>query len=82
MYSIVEAGVPILIKGGGWNGRGVEISVECDARLPVAAVAEPLSAVEAGNLFGPEGRDGAGARFLESLLEGEEAILPVSSMDA
>ena len=73
--------MPILNEGG-WNGRGVEISVECDARQPVAAVAEPLSAVAAGDLFGPEGGYGAGARFLESLLEGEETVLPVSSMDA
>ncbi len=64
------------------NGRGVEISMECDARQQVAAVAEPLSSVAAGNLFGPEGRDGAGERFLESLLEGKEAVLPVSSLDA
>ncbi len=56
--------------------------MECDARQQVAAVAEPLSSVAAGNLFGPEGRDGAGERFLESLLEGKEAVLPVSSLDA
>jgi hypothetical protein len=36
----------------------------------------------AGDLFGPEGRDGAGAGLLESLLEGEETILAVPSMDA
>jgi hypothetical protein len=77
-----EIGVPILNGRTGWDGRGVEISVECDAREQVAAVAEPLSAVAAGNLFGPEGGDGAGARFLESLLEGEETVLQVSSMDA
>ena len=67
---------------GGWNGRGVEISVECDAGEQVAAVAEPLSAVAAGNLFRPEGGDSAGSRLLESLLDGEETVLPVSSMDA
>ena len=60
VFHIVETGVPILNKGG-WNGRGVEISVECDAGEQVAAVAEPLSAVAAGNLFGPEGRHGAGS---------------------
>jgi hypothetical protein len=38
--------LPILYMGR-WNGRGVEVSVECDARLPVAAVAKPLSAVAA-----------------------------------
>jgi hypothetical protein len=73
--------VPILNESEG-NGRGVEISMECDARLPVAAVAESLSAVAAGDLFRPEGRHGAGSRLLESLLEGKETILPVSSMDA
>jgi hypothetical protein len=78
---LVEKSV-FIVSEGSWNGRGVEISVECDARQQVAAVAEPLSAVAAGNLFGPEGRDGAGARFLESLLEGEEAVLAVSAMDA
>ena len=56
--------------------------MECDARIPIAAVAESLSAVAAGDLFGPEGRDGAGSRFLESLLEGKETVLPISSMDA
>jgi hypothetical protein len=56
--------------------------VECDARLPAAAVAESLSAVAAGDLFGPEGRYGAGSRFLESLLEREETVLAVSSVDA
>ena len=71
----------LMVSEGSWNGRGVEISVECDARQQVAAVAEPLSAVAAGDLFRPEGRDGAGARLLESLLEGEETVVPVSSMD-
>jgi hypothetical protein len=65
-----------------WDGRGVEVFVECDARQQVAAVAKPLSAVAAGDLFGPEGGDGAGSRFLESFLDGEEAVLPVSSVDA
>ena len=56
--------------------------MECDAGKQVAAMAEPLSAVAAGNLFGPKGRHGAGARFLESLLDGEETVFPVSSMDS
>ncbi len=56
--------------------------MECDAREQAAAVAEPLSAVAAGNLFRPEGGDSAGSRLLESLLEGKETVLPVSSMDA
>ena len=56
--------------------------MECDARLPVAAVEEPVSAVAAGDLFGPEGCDGAGSRLLESFLEREETILAVSSVDA
>jgi hypothetical protein len=66
----------------GRNGRRVAIFVECDARLPVAAVAKSLSSVAAGDLFGPEGRHCAGERLLESLLEGKETILPVPSMDA
>lgn len=74
--------VPILNVRAGWDGRGVEISVECDAGEQVAAVAEPVSAVAAGNLFGPEGGDGAGSRFLESFLDGEETVLQVSSMDS
>lgn len=56
--------------------------MECDARQQVAAVAEPLPAVAAGNLFGPKGRHGAGARFLESFLDGEETVFAISSMDA
>ena len=56
--------------------------MECDAGQQAAALAEPVSAVAAGDLFGAEGRDGAGARFLESVLEGEETVSPVSSMDA
>jgi hypothetical protein len=81
VFHIVETGVPILI-GGRLNGRGVEVFVECDARQQVETVAESLSAVAAGNLFGPEGGDGAGTRLLGSFLEGEETVLPVSSMDA
>lgn len=65
-----------------WNGRRVEISVECDARQPFAAVAKPLSSVADGDLLGAEGGYGAGARFLESFLEGKETIVEVSSMDA
>jgi hypothetical protein len=56
--------------------------VECYARQPVAAVAESVPAVAAGDLFGPEGRHGASTRLLDSLLDGEEAVLPVSAMDA
>jgi hypothetical protein len=63
------------------NGRGVEVFVECDARQQVAAVAESVSAVAAGDLFGPEGGHGAGTRLLEFVLEREEAVLPVSAMD-
>ena len=58
------------------------MSVECDARPPVAAVAESLSAVAAGDLFGPEGGYGAGSRLLESFLEGKETVPAVSSVDA
>jgi len=67
---------------GDWNGRGVEISVERDARQQVAAMAEPLFAVAAGDLLRPEGGYGASAGFLERLLEGEEAVFEVSAMDA
>jgi len=72
----------IYFMRGDWNGRGAEVSVECDARQQVAAMAEPLSAMAAGDLFGPAGGYGAGSRFLESLLEREETVLPISSMDA
>ena len=64
------------------NGRGVAIFVECDARQSVAAVAEPLSSVAIGDLFGAEGGDGGGARFLEYFLAGEEAVSEISAMDA
>lgn len=64
------------------NGRGVEISVECDARQSVAAVAEPLSSVAAGDLLRAEGGYGAGSRFLEYFLEREEAVFAVSAVDA
>jgi hypothetical protein len=73
--------VPILNQGE-WNGRGAEIFVECDARQPAAAVAEFLSSVAAGDLFGAEGGYGAGARFLESFPEGEETALEISALDA
>ena len=56
--------------------------MECDARLPVAAVAEPVSAVAAGDLFGAEGRYCAGPGLLESLLERKEAVFAVPSMDS
>ena len=64
------------------DGRGVEISVECDARQPVAAVAESVSSMAAGDLFGTEGRYRAGVRFLESFLEREETVFAVSALDA
>ena len=56
--------------------------MECDARQQVAAMAEPLSSVAAGDLFRTEGGYGAGARFLESFLEREEAAFEVSAVDA
>ena len=55
--------------------------MECDARQSFAAVAESVSSVAAGNLFGAEGGYGAGAGFLEFVLEGEETVSEVSSMD-
>jgi hypothetical protein len=59
-----------------------EISVECDAGKPAAAVAKPLSTVEVGDVFGAEGGDGAGAGFLESVVGGKEAGFSFSAMDA
>jgi hypothetical protein len=67
---------------GEWNGRGVEVSLECDARQQVAAVAEPLSSVAAGDLLRTKGRYGASAGFCEYFLEREEAVLQVSAVDA
>ena len=74
--------VHILKNASEGNGRGVEISMECDARQQVAAVAEPLSSVAAGDLFGTEGRYGAGTRFLEFVLEREEPVFEISAVDA
>jgi hypothetical protein len=65
-----------------WNGRRVEVSVECDAWQPLAAVAKSLSSVADGDILRAEGRDGAGAGLLESFLEGKETVVEVSSMDA
>ena len=56
--------------------------MECDARKPAEAVAESLSAVEAGDLLRAEGRDGASAGFLESFVGREETTASVPSMDA
>ena len=56
--------------------------MECYARQPVAAVAESLSSMAAGDLFGPEGGDGRGARFLEFILERKETDAEVSAVDA
>lgn len=56
--------------------------MECDAGESAEAVAEPLSAVAAGDVFGAEGGDGAGAGFLESFLGGEETTASVSAMDS
>jgi hypothetical protein len=56
--------------------------VECDAGQQIASVAKPLSSVAAGDLLRPEGGYGAGARFLESSLEREEAVFEISSVDA
>ena len=56
--------------------------MECDARQSVAALAESLSSLATGDLFGPKGGYGAGARLLEYFLEREEAVFEVSSVDA
>jgi hypothetical protein len=45
-------------------------------------MAEPLSSVAAGDLFGAEGGYGAGAGFLEYLLEGEKTVSAISPVDA
>lgn len=55
--------------------------MERDAGEQAAAVAESLSAVEDGDLFGTEGRYDSGARFLECDVEREEAVFAVSAMD-
>jgi hypothetical protein len=56
--------------------------VECDAGQSVAALAESLSSVAAGDLFRSEGGYGAGARLLEYFLEREETVFEVFSVDA
>jgi hypothetical protein len=56
--------------------------VERDARQQVTTLAESISAVEARDLLGAEGGHGASKGLLEPLLEGKEAIVAVSSMDA
>ncbi len=56
--------------------------MECYARESIAAVAESLSSVAAGDVLGAEGGYGAGAGLLEYLLEGEEAVSAVSPVDA
>jgi hypothetical protein len=67
---------------GEWNGRAVEISVERYARQQVAAVAEPISSVAAGDVLRAEGGYGAGVGFLACFLEGKETVFEVSAMDA
>jgi hypothetical protein len=57
------------------------ISMECNARREIEAVAERLSALAVGNLLGPAGRHGADVGLLEPLLEREEAVVAVSSLD-
>jgi hypothetical protein len=71
----------ILVRAAG-NGRGVKIFVERDARQPIAAVAEPLSSVAAGDIFRSESGHSASARFLEPVLEGKKTVFQVSSLDA
>lgn len=56
--------------------------MECDARQQIAALAESLSSVAAGDLFRSEGGYGAGARLLEPFLEREETGFELSSVDA
>ena len=72
----------LIVSEGSWNGRGAEISVERDARQPIAAVAQSLSSVAAGDIFGAEGGYGAGSRFLGDFLEGKETVSEISALDA
>jgi hypothetical protein len=46
---------PLYFDEGRTNGRGIEISVECDAWQSIAAVAESLSSVASGDLLRPKG---------------------------
>ena len=55
--------------------------MECDARQQIAAVAQSLSAVATGDLFGTESGYGAGSGLLESFLERKGAVPQVSSVD-
>jgi hypothetical protein len=45
-------------------------------------VAERLSPMAAGDFYGTEGGDGSGSGLLESVLERQEAVFPVSAVDA
>jgi hypothetical protein len=56
--------------------------VGCDTGQQTAAVEESVSAVAAGDVLGSAGGDGASARLLEFLLEGEATDLPISAVDA
>ena len=58
-----------------------QVFVECHAGQSAAPLAERLSALAAGDLLGPAGGDGAGQGLLESVLEGEETVAAVSSLD-
>lgn len=55
--------------------------MERDAGKQIAAVAESLSAVENGDVFGPEGGYDSGARFLECDVAREEAVFAFSALD-
>jgi hypothetical protein len=55
--------------------------VERDARQQVETLAKRLSAVATRNLFRPAGGDDSRTRLLERVLEGEEAVSPISSLD-
>jgi hypothetical protein len=56
--------------------------VELDAGEQAAAVAESLSQVEDGDVFGAEGGYDTGSRFLECDVEREEAVYAVSAVDS
>jgi hypothetical protein len=56
--------------------------VECDAGQSIATVAESVSSLAVGDVLGPEGGDGRGARFLEFVLERKAATAEISAMDS
>ena len=56
--------------------------MECYAGRSIAAVEKRLSAMEAGDVLGAARGYCDGSRFLEAVLDREETVVPISSMDA